>query len=539
MFHTFNPTTKEWISRHPPPAIDPQANLGQLILNVLDRNPSKVLQLDTDTSRQLIAQEMRLRSIRVAQNLTGLGFGKGDMAALVCSNSENLTSIALGLMIAGVPFITLPVGFNATDLGHLMGLVQPKLVICDETIHKTVLEGAGQTLKIKPVIFVIESERESVRKVDELLGDTGSEAEFVPQYHGDMRSLIGIILCTSGTTGRPKGVCVSQAHIAIILSRPATAYGNTDLIFNFSPLYWGTGLFALLNSISMGTTRAISRSLFNEDVFFDVLERHKPTHFFSPPSHAVLLLSHPRAENADFSSVRSWSLSGSHASPQLRQAIQGKLSNGRTYNSYASSEIGLIAMDMMKGKEGTVGQLMPHLDAKVVDEGGIAVGVGEQGEILIRTKIPFMGYYGDEAANRELIDSDGWIRTGDIGYFDEEGFLTLVDRVKDVIKYRGYQMSPVDLEAVIGRIDGVRQVCVVGISEMSGSSDLPAAVIVRQRGSELTERQVLETVDREVSDHKRLRGGVFFWPELPLTGTGKVLRRVVQQRLQEIVGREV
>lgn len=351
-----------------------------------------------------------------------------------------------------------------------------------------------------------------------------------PQYHGDMRELIGIILCTSGTTGRPKGVCVSQAHIVVVLGRSVTGK-DSDLVFNFSPLYWGTGLFALLNSISTGTTRVVTRSSFNEDVFFDVLDRYRPTHFFTPPSHAILLLEHPGVEQADFSCLKSWSLSGSHASPELRKRIESKMQNGKTFNSYASSEIGLIAMDTMGKKEGSVGSLMPHLNAKVVDERGEAVGVGEQGELLLKTTIPFMGYYNDEEANRELLDEDGWIRTGDIGYLDEEGFIYLVDRKKDVIKYRGFQMSPMELEAVIEKIDGVRQVCVLGIPEMDGSSDLAAAVIVKREDCALTEEHVVELVDEQVSDHKRLRGGVFFWKELPMTPTGKVLRREVKKRL--------
>ncbi|KXJ83386.1 hypothetical protein RP20_CCG006925 [Aedes albopictus] len=532
MFHQFDSASKSWISRHPAPVIDPEANLAQLILTVLDRNPEKILQIDADTGRELTAVEMRLRAIRVALNLTELGFRKGDMAAVVCSNSENLAPLVLGLWMIGMPFVSLPVAFNADDLGHLMGLVQPKLVFCDDSVYKTVLEGAGKALKIKPVVFAVESEMESIRKVDELLESTGKEVEFVPQHLGDMRDLIGIILCTSGTTGRPKGVAVSQAHISIVLGRPVKA-NDSDLVFNFSPLYWGTGLFALLNSLSTGTTRIVTRGAFNEDVFYDVLERYRPTYFFTPPSHAIFLLDHPRAAQADFSCLKSWSLSGSIASPQLRKRIEEKLSNGRTVNNYASSEIGLIAMDAIRKKEGSVGLLMPHLNAKVVDESDASVGPGEQGELLLRTSIPFMGYYNDPEANRQLMTEDGWIRTGDIGYLDDDGFVYLVDRKKDVIKYRGYQMSPVELEAIVEKIEGVQQVCVLGIPEMEGTSDLPAAVIVRKPGSTLTEEQVVRLVEEQVSDHKRLRGGVFFFDAFPMSSTGKILRRELRKSLME------
>lgn len=180
MFHTYDSQAKLWLSRHPPAPFKAETGLGQLILDVLGKiSPSKVIQLDTDTGVLLTAEELRLRIVRVAQNLSGLGFRRGDMAAVACSNSENLAPLALGLMVAGVPFIALPtVGFNGDDLGHLMGLVQPKLVICDDSVYKQVLDGAGKALKMKPVIFAVESERENVRKVEELLQGTGTEGDF-------------------------------------------------------------------------------------------------------------------------------------------------------------------------------------------------------------------------------------------------------------------------------------------------------------------------------------------------------------------------
>lgn len=178
MFHKFDSTSQSWVSRHPAPVFDANANLGQLILDVLGRNPEKVLQIDADTSRELTAGEMRLRAIRVAQNLIELGFRNDDMAAVVCSNSENLAPLVLGLWLVGIPFISLPVGFNGEDLGYLMGLVQPRLVICDDGVYKAVLEGTRKALKMKPVVFAVDSELESIRKAEELLQETGKEGTF-------------------------------------------------------------------------------------------------------------------------------------------------------------------------------------------------------------------------------------------------------------------------------------------------------------------------------------------------------------------------
>lgn len=131
----------------------------------------------------------------------------------------------------------------------------------------------------------------------------------------------------------------------------------------------------------------------------------------------------------------------------------------------------------------------------------------------------------------KAFDDEGFYKTGDIGYFDSEGFLHVVDRIKDIIKYMNFQISPSDLEDIILKIPGVGQVCVAGIPTKDQSSELATAVIVKQPGSSLSAKEVVDTVNDQVSDYKKLRGGVFFVDQLPMTPAGKVLRRSVKDMI--------
>ncbi|EDS42049.1 4-coumarate-CoA ligase 3 [Culex quinquefasciatus] len=528
MLPAFDPATKVWSGIHRPPLLNSEASLGQVILHTLSLNPSKEIQIDADTGRSMTNGELQLRAIRVVQNLKELGFCKGDMVTMACANSENVAPLAVGLLINGMPFNTLSPSYGVDDMVHMMKITQPKLVFCDANNYETIKQAVALAVKDKPLVYVFESgEMDCVKRVEDLLKVTGRELFFVPPYLGDSHQLIAMILCSSGTTGLPKGVCLSHAHLITIYGNRMPGY-NFKLLFNFSPLYWGSGVYTLLTSLMSGITRLITRQPFSEDLCFDLLERYPVDGLFTPPSYAHLLLQHPRLKTANWSNIRLWALGGSAASEQIRNSMNALLPNGKASNGLGISEIGRVSFGQ---KPFAVGMLLPNIKGKIVDEDGAALENGVRGELMLKFSVKILGYYNNPEANAESIDEEGWLRTGDIAYFDEEGYLFLVDRKKDMLKYRNYQISPSDLESIVAKIDGVSHVCVVGVPDEDGASDLATAVIVKTQGSQLNEADVLNTVNEQVADYKRLRGGVFFVEDIPMTATGKPLRR----KLREIV----
>lgn len=177
---------------------------------------------------------------------------------------------------------------------------------------------------------------------------------------------------------------------------------------------------------------------------------------------------------------------------------------------------------------------MPNTRVKIADDNGNLVGPNENGELLVKLPCSLLGYYKNPEANENAFDDEGWLKTGDIGYFNDLGHLYLVDRKKDIIRYHYFHIFPTEIEQVIQKLEGVKEVCVVGVPEPSVWETL-VAVVVRLPGSNLKEEDVSNIVANELTDYKKLRGGVFFVDEdLPKTGSSKVQRRLVKANAEKL-----
>ncbi|XP_065079280.1 uncharacterized protein LOC135702179 [Ochlerotatus camptorhynchus] len=527
----YDSATKTWSGPVQPSIFNPEANLGQVILNLLSRTPAKVIQINADTGYEMTCAEMKLRIVRVALNLQRLGYQRGDMVTLVCTNTDNVVPVYVGCVAMGLVINPLAPVFNRDDLAHMMRMTQSKIVLCDGNNREVVEEAAREAIRMKPRIFVMGVGSGNASSIEELLVPVEGEESFVPPYLGDSKTLMVAVLCSSGTTGQPKGVCLSHAHL--IEGEIFSDTLNAGPIFNFSPLFWMTGLFAAHTSLLYTRARVITAQPFSAEAFFSIIEKYKVEDAFTPPACIAAIQSHPRYRTVDFSSLKRWPIGGSPVSSELRAVLAERFNGTDTKPVYGCSEVGVITSPMMPFAPGSVGSLAKNVTVTIVNDDGRKQGLNEKGEVRAKFKHSFMGYLRNEQMTLEACDEEGFFKTGDIGYFDSDGYLYVIDRIKDIIKFMNYQISPSDLEDVILQIDGVKQVCVTGIPTADGSSDLATAMIVLQPGSSLTEQAVVETVDRQVSDHKRLRGGVFFVDRLPTSPAGKVLRRVVRDMILE------
>ncbi|XP_062548677.1 uncharacterized protein LOC134213550 isoform X3 [Armigeres subalbatus] len=523
----YDPERKQWQGKTQPSILNPEANIGQIVWNLLSRAPDKVIQINADEDSYMTCAEMKRRIVRIAMNLQSMGCSRGDIVSLVCTNGENVVPIYVGCLTIGLVVNSLAPVFNKDDLAHMMRQTQSRVVFCDKENREIVEQAAGEAIAKKPMIFVTGNSVGEALSVDVLLRSVKGEEQFVPKYLGDSRKLLAIILCSSGTTGLPKGVCLSHAHL--IENDMFAEQLNAGPIFNFSALFWATGMFAVLTSLYYQRPRVITRKPFNEEIVIDAIEKYKVEDIFTPPSYIALLVNHPRFAKADFSSVKRWTMGGAIVSEELRVKLANRLPYGKTKSVYGTSEIGIVTAADTPCVPGAVGTLVSNLEAKIVDECDRRLGPMEKGEIRLKFKHKILGYLNNEQATKEAFDAEDFFKTGDIGYFDQHGQLFVIDRIKDIIKYNNYQVSPSDLESVIEKIDGVKQVCVTGVPLQDKTSDLVTAVVVRKQESTLTEEQLLEAVNNQVSDYKQIRGGVYFVDRLPTSAAGKVLRRAVKE----------
>ncbi|XP_052862672.1 probable 4-coumarate--CoA ligase 1 [Anopheles cruzii] len=545
---TFDACSRTWQVPYRPAIFNPCANLGQILINVLERAPEKIIQLNVDTDAVVTCTQMRLRSIRFARFLTSCGYGKGDVLALVARNSCHVVPVVFGCFIAGLPINTIDPSFELREIVNILRLTQPKLIVCDAD-RMAVLRQANEQLQLRIVNYGVllmtptDELMPDCYSIDELLQKPcDGESDFVPQYLGDSNLLTAAIVCSSGTTGLAKAVRISHAQLITPYGRISQLDQN-DTILSFSTLFWISGYQMLMTSILNGIRRLITTKLATAKYAIELCNRYNVTILFMTPSLATdVLLTLTDSER--LRSLKIFAIGGSTVPLALRQSIIRKVlveGQGRCVVGYGMSELGGPVSYEMIPRENSVGTLLSGIKAKVVGELNTPLGPGETGELFIRPTHPFLGYCGDEQATAKILDEHGFVRTGDIAYFDHDGFLYLVDRKKNILKYDGYQISPSELEATISQIPGVRQVVVVGIPEPGREfNDLATAMVVlnsnekRSADEELTEQTIIDhcamvTGGQPAHENRRLRGGAMFISSLPMTASGKVRRDVAKQ----------
>nr|XP_029710358.1 probable 4-coumarate--CoA ligase 1 [Aedes albopictus] len=520
----YESANRTWSGPIHPSIFNPEANIGQVVLNILSRTPAKIIQINADTGYEMTCAEMKQRIVRIALHLKSLGYRLGDLATLACNNTDNLVPVYFACVTLGIAVNPLAPVFKRDDLAHMMRLTQSKVVFCDEANRVEVEEAAKEAIRVKPRIYVMGERKGDALSVDELLAPVEGEDSFVPPYLGDSKKLTATVLCSSGTTGLPKGVCLSHAHL--IAGELFSDALNAGPIFNFSPLFWMTGVFAAHTSILYTRSRIITTKPFSADTFFSIIERYQVEDIFTPPSTISAIQSHPSYRTVQMSSVKRWLIGGSTVAPEMVTSLRERFSTIDVKAIYGCSEYGCVTSPMLPN-----GSLAKNMTVKITNENGRRLGPNEKGEICLQYNFKFLGYINNKEMTLNAFDGEGFYKTGDIGYFDAEGRLHVVDRIKDIIKYMNFQISPSDLEDIVLKIRGVAQVCVAGIPTEDRSSELATAMIVKQPGSSLSAQEVEDTVNGQVSDYKKLRGGVFFVDQLPMTPAGKVLRRSVRDMI--------
>lgn len=265
-------------------------------------------------------------------------------------------------------------------------------------------------------------------------------------------------------------------------------------MLTFSSLYWISGFAALISTTLRGATRVITTQSFNAELMLEVVERYKVTVTMMAPSHVSTLLQSPDIHIADLSSLRRFYATGSVVSEELCKRINQFLPS-ELLVVYGMSEVaGMLASNVIPTRSGSVGLLISGMRMRVLDDENGLCGPNEDGEISIWIDPPFQGYWNNEEATAAMIDDDGWLRSGDVGHFDDDGYLYLVDRKKDMMKYRNYQISPSELEGVVLGARGVAAVCVVGVPD-GESNDLATALVVRSKDEEIvTEEEIYDLV---------------------------------------------
>lgn len=228
----------------------------------------------------------------------------------------------------------------------------------------------------------------------------------------------------------------------------------------------------------------------------DIVQKHKVNAIVTPPNQIALLLEADAIKEADLSSVWANIITGGRMNVSLRKSMKKYLTQGSVIMTYATTESGGIISTTTPFKEvsNSSGKILANIKLKVIDDEGKTLGPNETGEIHVFPRFKFLGYANNNEETKAACDSEGWLNTGDLGYFNDVGEIFVVDRKKEVFDHMNYQVFPSELESFIVKMEGVKAVCVVGVRDPLAES-LAAAVVVKDEGSLITEQEIVDKVE--------------------------------------------
>lgn len=378
---------------------------------------------------------------------------------------------------------------------------------------------------------------------------------------------LAFLVYSSGTTGRPKGVRLTHHNMTSNIEQiqasegwlswngsksvpgiPDPPKGKGDKILACLPFFHIYGLNLLVHSPVYSGVHTLVLQRFELEKWCRLVQEHQITFSYIVPPIVLLLCKAPVVDKYDLSSLR---MTNSGAAPLTRELVEAlyKRKGVRVKQGYGLSEtsptIFVQRWEDWLDSVGSTGWMLPNVEAKFCavpgpgqeSDGKKEVPRGEVGELYVRGPNVFVGYHNNPAATAECLDEEGWFRTGDVGFMDDKGNLTITDRVKELIKYKGFQVPPAELEGYLADHDLVDDVAVVGVESLELGTEVPRAYIVRKGGLQAVQpndaQQIIAWLNSKVANHKKLRGGIKFIDAIPKSVSGKILRRVLKEQAQK------
>ncbi|BES89167.1 AMP-Hypothetical protein enzyme [Nesidiocoris tenuis] len=477
-------------------------------------------------------------ALSIAVWLREMGIRENSYVVFMADTTIESFTFEIAVWLAGGSVAPINWNLSIEEVCTLVNISTASMIFCGgENLH--VLEEVRKKLN-RPFQVVTDAEHETYTTYSSLLSKDGSA--FKPEPY-DPDSHIVNLLFTSGTTGVPKGAMISSRAC---LTTCYLGFRDVSSTFLTSPLYWITNPSSFTNSLLLGTELIFPRTKYipgtkQPDIthVLRTIQKYKPAKWVTGPSMLMDLTRVPDLKNYDLSSFKHISVGGSAVLPSQKKLICELLFNGRNIvqDRLGCTEGGVFCEqltgtypDYDDKKAASIGPLPPGVEVKIVDvETGKELGPNEVGELFVRTPAIMRGYINKDMPQRYT--TDDWYRMGDFCMYDEDGWLYYKSRAKEMIKYRGNQMAPIDIEKVALLHPDVLEVCVIGKPHIV-DGEHPVAFVVKKPNSTLTEDALAAFVNEQLSDEKHLRGGVIFKKELPKSSVGKPLRNQLLKEVQ-------
>ncbi|CAI2355115.1 unnamed protein product [Caenorhabditis sp. 36 PRJEB53466] len=532
-----------------PPVEIPVRPYHELLLDAIDKTiaegKNKIAFVSGDNPNYTLSfEQLRKDAYAVAVYLHSIGFKK-DVAAVVLPNVWHYVSFFIGCAINGGAVSGASALFTDYELQRQFVDSRAKVVLTYEDFLPKVLLAVKQSPNIQKIIVIPKPSGSSLPPgVVSWAQVIATPVTALPQVPIDVHNDLLVLPYSSGTTGPPKGVMLSHYNFASMISMYLSIdkSHNLDVLdpnwdsykekaLLFLPFYHVYG-FGLLNHCLLKGMTGVVMSHFEPNNFLTAIQNYKIRILCLVPPIMVFLAKHPICAKFNLTSVQMIMAGAAPAGKDLIEELKRKYADLKyIQQGYGMTECSMASHfpDLRNPQPyGSVGKLAPNLVMKIIEPGtDREQPINQRGEICVRGPTVMLGYLGRPEATASTI-IDGWLHTGDIGYLNEDGNLFIVDRLKELIKVKGLQVPPAELEDLLLSHPKIRDCAVIGIPDAK-AGELPKAFVVRADET-LSEQDVKDFVKPKVSSYKQLEGGVEFIEEIPKSAAGKILRRFLRDR---------
>ncbi|KAI8057082.1 hypothetical protein BDF22DRAFT_616524 [Syncephalis plumigaleata] len=515
------------------------------------RDDDSAVFVSAETGRTLTVAGLRRDVKRFTGALVNqLGVKRGEVVMIVSPNDIDYAVVILGAIAAGLVVTPANPAYIVDELVHQAKDSNTKYIIADYAHLATVKEVTERVHIPNEHIIVTNAWRDdgSNEPMDVVegcatmrgLSRDAEELEPIQLTPGELATSTAVLGYSSGTTGKPKGVELTHYNIVSNISQYMafeadwwSTLATTDVQINFLPFFHIYGLVIQLFSSIIRDTKVIVMRRFQLPQFLELIQRYRVTSAFIAPPVCLALAKHPLIDQYDLTSLREITCAAAPLGAELAIATRNRL-GVIVRQGYGMTETSPIThlMQVSDMVDGSVGKMMPNLIAKIIGEHGKELSVGEIGEICVKGPNIMKGYLNRPDATAESIDADGYLHTGDIGRVDERGNFYIVDRVKEFIKYKGFQVAPAELEEILQSHEAVADAAVVPIQCPEQATELPKAYVALKPThiGKVMEDEIVAFAAERTAHYKRLRGGVEFIDAVPRSSAGKILRRVLREK---------
>jgi 4-coumarate--CoA ligase len=498
-------------------------SITECLFEGLAANLDRLVLIDGPSGTGLTGAQLMDRVRRLAGGLTERGFGAGSVVALMAPNHPDYAVVFHGVAWAGGTITTLNPTYTAPEVRHQLTDSAAEMLITIPAFLPQAISGAeGTGVRLIAVIGAAEGHL----SLDDLMG-----APSAAQVPVDLDRHVVVLPYSSGTTGLPKGVMLSHRNLVVNVDQALAVIrvepGETSVAF--LPFFHIYGMNVLMNAHLAAGAALVTMPRFDLAAFLGHVQTHRVRMVMAVPPVVLALAKHPMVDDFDVSSLEVLVSAAAPLGPELSNACGARL-GARTIQGYGMTELSPIShfSNEAHAKPGAVGITVPNTTCKVIDpETGAILPLGAEGELCIKGPQVMLGYLGNPEATARTIDADGWLHTGDMAAFDADGQLFIRDRLKELIKVKGFQVAPAEVEAVLQTCPGVMDAAVIGVPD-DEAGEVPVAFVV-PRG-EVSADDILAFLRGQLATYKQ-PARVEFIEAVPKSASGKILRRVLKAEL--------